>query len=187
MNRRVLLILGLGVAVVAVIAILLSMALGPESGGQDAVVESVVATPTPSPPQRIILLYAGSDGMLYPEVREVPLPAEIEARMRVVIEELLAGPTQGLRPPIPYEAELNGVFVDIEGNGYVDVTAPPEPLQGSHTELLLTYSVVDSILLNCPDLAAVQLLFSGQEVDTLTGHLDLSRPLTLNKRFVAGL
>ncbi|MCP4900482.1 MAG: GerMN domain-containing protein [bacterium] len=187
MNRRVLLILGGGVAAVALIVVLLSLAGGPSGGGEEIIVASVVATPTPAPPQRIILLFAGTDGMLYPEVREVPLPAEIEARMRVVVQELLSGPTQGLRQPIPYKAELGGVFVDIDGNGYVDLTAPPEPLHGSHTELLLTYSVVDSVLLNCPDLAAVQLLFSGREVDTLTGHLDLSRPLTLNKKFVAGL
>lgn len=187
MNRRVLLIIGGGIAVVALIALLLSVAL--RGGGEEAevITTAVVATPTPAPPQRIILLFAGRDGMLYPEVREVPLPAETEARMRVVIEELLSGPTQGLRSPIPYEANLAGIFVDIEGNGYVDLTAPPEPLQGSHTELLLTYAVVDSILLNCPDLVAVQLLFAGREVETLTGHLDLSRPLPLNKRFVAGL
>jgi hypothetical protein len=31
----------------------------------------------------------------------------------------------------------------------------------------------------------VQILFGGHEVKTLTGHVDLSRPLVLNKRFIA--
>ena len=44
---------------------------------------------------------------------------------------------------------------------------------------------VDSILLNCPELSAVQILFGGHEVETLTGHLDLSKPLVLNRRFIA--
>ena len=41
------------------------------------------------------------------------------------------------------------------------------------------------MLLNCPELVGVQILFSGEEVSTLTGHLDLSRPLRLNKRLIA--
>ncbi len=49
----------------------------------------------------------------------------------------------------------------------------------------MTYAVVNSILLNCPELDTVQLLFGGHEVKTLTGHLDLSRPLALNKGFIA--
>jgi hypothetical protein len=45
--------------------------------------------------------------------------------------------------------------------------------------------VVNSILLNTPDLVAVQVLFDGREFTTLTGHLDTSRPLVLNKRLIA--
>ena len=41
------------------------------------------------------------------------------------------------------------------------------------------YGVVDSVLLNCPELKAVQVLFGGREIETLTGHLDLSKPLAV--------
>ena len=34
-------------------------------------------------------------------------------------------------------------------------------------------------------LSARAILFGGHEVPTLTGHLDLSKPLVLNKRFIA--
>jgi hypothetical protein len=77
------------------------------------------------------------------------------------------------------------VFVDQQGNAFIDLSAPPEPLTGLSTELLLTYGIVDSVILNCPEVTAVQLLFGGHEVPTLTGHLDLSKPLVLNKRFIA--
>jgi len=87
---------------------------------------------------------------------------------------------------VPYAASLDGVFLDEQGNAYVDLSAPPEPLGGSSTELLLAYGVVDSIILNCPEVKAVQILFGGREVATLAGHLDFSRPLALNKRFIAG-
>jgi hypothetical protein len=86
---------------------------------------------------------------------------------------------------IPYQAELNAVFVDENANAFVDLTAPPSPLQGSNVELLLIYGVVDSVILNCPEVSAVQVLFGGREIPTLTGHLDLSKPLVLNKRFIA--
>jgi hypothetical protein len=86
---------------------------------------------------------------------------------------------------VPWPAELNAVFIDGEGTAFIDLTAPPEPVNGSQIELLLAYGLVDSILLNCPTLGSVQILFGGHEAPTLTGHLDLSRPLTLNKDFIA--
>jgi germination protein M len=108
-------------------------------------------------------------------------------RIQIVMRELLAGPATSahLAPVVPYEASLKAVFVDQDGNAFVDLTAPPEPLAGSSTELLLAYGVVNSIILNCPEVSAVQILFGGHEITTLTGHLDLSKPLVLNKRFIA--
>jgi hypothetical protein len=144
-----------------------------------------IATPTPAPPQRIVLLFAGSDGRLQPELREVPLPAEVHERARVVVNELLAGPTGELTAVVPYEAQVEGVYIGGQGVVFIDLTPPPEPLQGSHIELMLVYGVVNSVLLNCPELTAVQLLFGGTGIPTLTGHLDLSRPLVLNKRLIA--
>jgi hypothetical protein len=142
-------------------------------------------TPTPAPEQRVMLLFAGPDGLLHPELRNVPLPAEVHERVRMVVLEVLAGPTGDLQPVVPWPAELNAVFIDHGGTAFIDITAPPEPVAGSHIELLLAYGLVDSILLNCPSLTAVQILFGGHEIPTLTGHLDLSKPLVLNKRFIA--
>jgi germination protein M len=185
MSFRVLLIVLAAVALVAVLGWLLL-------GGERPIVRRDVVTPardlptpTPAPEQQVVLLFIGGDGRLHPELRSVPLPSELDERVRVVVRELLLGPTSMLAPVIPYPAEVNAVFVDSEGNAYVDLTAPPAPLDGSHTELMLVYGVVDSVLLNCPQLRAVQILFGGHEVPTLTGHLDLSRPLVLNKRFIA--
>lgn len=156
----------------------------PEARQQGAEV-AAPPTPTPAPPERVLLLFPGSDGLLHPELRTVPLPAEVDARVHTVVAELLAGsPT--FPPVVPYDAKLLDVFVDRDGHAFVDLTPPPAPLEGSCTELMLAYGVVDSVLLNCPDLKGVQLLFGGEEVTTLTGHLDLSHPLTLNKGYIAG-
>ena len=184
MSRRVVLIVAAAVVFVALIAWLLFWPGSPSGGGPTAEVETL-ATPTPAPEQRVMLLFAGPDGMLHPELRSVPLPAEVHERVRAVVTEVLAGPTGDLQPVVPWPAELHAVFVDGTGTAFIDLTAPPEPLAGSQIELLLVYGLVDSILLNCPTLGAVQILFGGHEVPTLTGHLDLSRPLVLNKKFIA--
>lgn len=185
MNRRVFWIL---VAAVVSLALLAWALFGP---GRRIVVPGEVVevdalpTPTPAPEQRVMLLFGGRDGMLHPELRSVPLPAEIHERVRMVVLEVLSGPTGELEPVVPWPAELNAVFIDHKGTAFIDLTAPPEPLTGSHTELTLAYGLVNSILLNCPELTSIQILFGGHEIPTLTGHLDLSRPLALNKRFIA--
>lgn len=183
MTRRVLWIALAAVALVAVLVWLLVALSGSRPGPGVEVVEEL-PTPTPAPEQRILLLFTSGDGLLHPELRPVPLPAETTERVRVVVGELLAGSRENRISPVPYPAELLGVFVDRSGRAYVDLTPPPEPLGGSHTELLFAYAVVDSVLFNCPELEAVQLLFGGSEVATLTGHLDLSRPLRLNKALI---
>lgn len=184
MSRRIAWIAVAALAVVGALAAVLLLS-GRTERPTDVIPVRAQPTPTPAPEQRVILLFLGADGMLHPELRSVPLPAELPARIRVVLDELLTGPSSALASALPYAATIGPVFVDGHGTAFVDLTAPPGPLDGSHTELMLAYAVVDSVLLNCPELRAVQLLFDGHEVDTLTGHLDLSRPLVLNKRFIA--
>jgi hypothetical protein len=186
MNRRTLII---GLVAVGAALLLGWLLLG---GGRsltrriDVTPMDELPTPTPAPEQSIVLLFTGSDGRLHPELRPVPLPEEVDERVRVVMSELLRGPSGDLFPVVPYPAEVKAVFIDDLGRAYIDLTAPPDTLEGSHTELMLVYGIVDSVLLNCPELHAVQVLFGGSEIPTLTGHLDLSRPLALNKRFIAG-
>ncbi len=186
MNWRIALIALAGVLAIALLVWLLT-AGGPKAQRPQTQDALELPTPTPAPEQRVILLFTGRDGFLHPELRSVPLPDEVDQRIRVVMRELLAGPSAGspLAPVVPYVANLEGVFVDDHGNAFVDLTPPPEPLGGSSTELLMAYGIVDSIILNCPEVSAVQILLGGHEVPTLTGHLDLSKPLVLNKRFIA--
>ncbi len=190
MNTRVLLVLIGTVAAVLVLVWLLSSGGEPEIAIERAP-PAVDNDPTPAPAvapapgQSIVLLFAGNDGMLHPELREVALPSDVHERASLVIRELLAGPSGNLHPVVPFPAELNSLYLDDQGRAFVDLTTPPQGLEGSQIELMLAYGIVNSVLLNCPELTAVQLLFGGSEVPTLTGHLDLSRPLVLNKRLIA--
>ncbi len=183
MNVRLIVILLAGLAIGALLAWLLVAGSSQVVPVVDVVPAEPPPTPTPAPEQRITLFFAGDDGLLHPEIRTVPLPEETTARIRIVFAELLAGPQGSLQPVLPYPAELQTVFVSPDGQAYIDITGPPEPLGGSATELMLIYGVVNSILLNT-EVIAVQVLFDGTERATLTGHLDLSRPLVLNKHFI---
>ncbi len=184
MKTRLIVIVLAGLAIGALLAWLLVTGSRQAAPLEDTLVVKAAPTPTPAPPQRITLLFLGKDDLLHPEIRTVPLPEETAARIRVVFSELLAGPRGGLHPVLPYPAELRTVFIAQDGRAFLDLTGPPEPLTGSSTELAMVYGIVDSILLNT-EVTAVQILFDGSEVTTLTGHLDLSRPLVLNKRFIA--
>jgi Sporulation and spore germination len=182
MNRRVGLI---AVALASLVVILYLVLRSGGGGGGEAVAPGVLPTPTPAPEQKVMLLFLGRDGLLHPELHMVSLPAETDERVRAVVHEILAGPTGPLLPVVPYEAQLLDVFIDADGHAFVDLSPPDHRLEGSNTELVLAYGIVDSILLNCPDLVGVQILFGGHEVPTLTGHLDLSAPLGLNKGLIA--
>ncbi len=184
MNRRAVLV----VAALVILAGLVWWALQPGRTRIEAPAapEPALPTPTPAPETRVMLLFPGSDGRLHPVLRTVALPAELEERARVVVRELLAGTArQDLLPAVPWPAELLEVFVDGQGTIYVDLTGPAEPLSGSNVELMTTYAIVNSVLLNCPGLHRLQILLDGREVPTLTGHLDLSRPLPVNKAFIS--
>jgi Sporulation and spore germination len=143
--------------------------------------------PAPTPvPASLVLFFPGDDAMLHREARDVPeLPAAIPARIKLVMEELVAGSRQGFAPAVPWGATVQAVFLDRDGNAWVDLTPPPaDAVSGTDGELDLAYATVDSIAANCPGVRRVQLLFGGQQIATF-GHLDLSRPLAPNAELVA--
>ena len=45
---------------------------------------------------------------------------------------------------------------------------------------MTVFSVVNSLVLNMPDVDAVKILIDGREETTLVGHVDLRYPLTAN-------
>jgi len=143
------------------------------------------AAPTPIP-GHLVLFFPGDDTLLHREAREVPeLPTGSAARVRLVLEELMAGSRDGNASVFPWAAGVQAVFVDREGNAYVDLSPPPpDAIAGTETELALAYATTNSVVANCPGVEKLQLLFGGQQVATL-GHLDFSRPLAPKLDLVA--
>lgn len=135
------------------------------------------------------LYFPGSGGRLYAERREVAAVGRIEGQITVLINELLQGPEgSGLYPPLPSGVEVAGVHLLADGVAYIDLT-PPEDAGalswGSKREILAVYSLVDSIILNFPEVEAVILLWNGRQQPTFAGHLDTTRPLVANRALLA--
>lgn len=129
----------------------------------------------------LVLFFVGEQGQLRREPREVAeLPGGTQARVRLVLDELLGGSRSGLASPMPWAVSVQTVFADREGHVFIDLSPPPQPaIAGTSAELAFVYSIVNSVVANCPGVAGVQLLFGGREVSTL-GNIDLRRPLSPN-------
>ena len=70
----------------------------------------------------------------------------------------------------------------------VDLEMPGEsahPDWGSRQEMLAVYSLVDTVLLNLPDIKAVTLLRNGQQPKTFAGHIDTTHPLVADRNLLA--
>lgn len=169
----------------AAVAALVTLDCRPREPRPAAAPAVEAAAPTPVP-TRVFLFFPGDDTLLHREVRDVPdLAASGTSRIRAVVEELVAGSQSGLAPALPWAATVDAVFVDRGGNAFVDFSPPPEGVvQGSDTEVMLAYAVINSVVANCTGIERVQLLFGGREVPTL-GHLDLSHPLPARPQLVA--
>jgi germination protein M len=134
--------------------------------------------------EEVRLVFPDQGGWLRLETRPMMLPAESQARAREVLAALLEGPhASGLIAPFPQGVELADVFVDPQGVAYVDFQSAElahPPGSGSRLELLRVYSIADTVLLNVEGVRGVVLLWNGVQRPTLAGHVDLTRPLTLD-------
>ena len=127
------------------------------------------------------LYFPAAGGGLRVELRELQVTAAPKDRIRKVVEALLAGPrTPGLARCFPPGVTLGSVQLGGDGVAYVDLRWPdhPDPPAGGSTEeIQRVYSIVDSVVLNVPQVSRVALLWNGVQRETFSGHLDLSRPL----------
>lgn len=133
---------------------------------------------TPPPVEKITLFFVSEDtNKLAGEAREI-VPAGRDLKM-VVLEELIKGPENPvLGKTIPEDVKVLGVTVDKNGLAVVDFSREllTSHWGGSLGEIMTVYSVVNTLAL-LPDIEQVKFLVEGKEIETLTGHLDISEPI----------
>jgi len=101
---------------------------------------------------------------------------------QTIIEALIQGPREGLMRTIPPATALHSLYVTPDGTAYVDITATIKDAHpgGIHSEQMTIFSIVNSLILNIPEIDAVKILIDGSESMTLAGHIDLRFPFKAN-------
>jgi hypothetical protein len=141
--------------------------------------EAPLADPQVSADREVVLFFSreGTTG-LYPERRRIIVTASLTEQARQVIEELIRGPRRVLNiAVIPKQTKVRQIYLDREGNTYVDFSAQMMKGHpgGSESEAATLYAVVNSLTYNFPEIRSVQILIDGEERETLAGHIDLAR------------
>ena len=101
---------------------------------------------------------------------------------RALIEALIEGPQKELMRTLPEATKIRAIFMLTDETVCVDldeVIRDQHP-GGSQTELLTIYSIVNTLVLNLPDIDQVKFLVGGREATTLAGHVDLQFPFSAN-------
>ena len=136
-----------------------------------------------APLPEIHLYFADAQqGVLKAENRilsESAYPAETGRR---IIEQLIRGPQSRLTKTIPPHARLKSFYLAFDGTAYVNWDAEIRNGHpgGALMEMLTVFSIVDSLVLNVPEIHRVELLIDGSEIDTLAGHIDVRQPIKAN-------
>jgi len=131
------------------------------------------------PTQKITLFFLSEDdALLHAEEREIPATSSVVEAARRAINELLQGSQEGLISPFPSQVQLRELFISEEGIAYVDFSREISEAQpyGATSEMLAIYSIVNTLTYNFKEIKKVFLLVEGRERETLSGHVDLSRP-----------
>jgi len=148
--------------------------------------ETAITPPSvPAAPQSVgfvtvsLFFATQSQNGLVKEGRDIGPCEELSFCLEEILEELINGPQGELSPVLPITGMFNSV--KLEGNT-VRVDFAQELLDGlpggSSSELYAAYAIVNSICFNYPQVQQVVFTLDGKPLDTLKGHLDVSRPLT---------
>jgi spore germination protein GerM len=119
---------------------------------------------------------------LIAEERSLKHPENPAFFAKSIVEALIKGPQLGLVRTMPKSTKIRAIYVTQDGICYVDLTstiADQHP-GGIKSELLMVYSIVNSVVLNVPEVEAVKILINGSESKTLAGHVDLQVPVKAN-------
>ena len=103
-----------------------------------------------------------------------------------IIDALIKGPKKDYMRTIPIGTALRAFYITSTGTAFVDLTqnARDNHPGGSNSEMLTVYSIVNSLVLNIPEVKSVKLLIEGRESMTLAGHVDIRFPFKANMLLV---
>ena len=125
--------------------------------------------------------------LLDPESLEVkPINVEVRLghepidRLKSIVDTLIKETPTNYRNPIPRGTVLNEVFIDTQKTVYLDFShhLTDGHIGGTTAEYITISAILNTVFDNFPDeIRHIQILVEGQEIETLTGHVNLSAPM----------
>ncbi|HSP06111.1 MAG TPA: GerMN domain-containing protein [Acidobacteriota bacterium] len=146
---------------------------------QSASHPSTETAPTERRINAILFFNEKDSTLLATENHFVPYRETLRDQAFEVMKEMVKGPNSELASTLPDGTQVRELFITHDGTAYVDFSAElaANHVGGSLAEINTVYAIVNTLTLNFPKIKRVQILVDDHAVDTLTGHLDLSRPL----------
>lgn len=116
------------------------------------------------------------------EERAVEKHDDVIGRARTLIRELIEGPKGDLVQTIPADTKLLALYVNDQGTAYVDFDRAVRDKHpgGVLCETFTIFSIVNTLVLNIPEIEAVKIIVDGGEAETLAGHVDIRSPFRAN-------
>ena len=143
---------------------------------------AVLSDPVELGSRSISLYFSRNDGQGFVrETRTIAVARRRDVEVEIVLAQLLAGPrSEAALHVFPNNSRLRQAFYDEEHRLlYLDfndaIVTNLNP--GSSIELAVMGSLMRTLAADFPEIERVQILVDGLEVETLGGHLDLTRPL----------
>lgn len=138
--------------------------------------------------REVDLFFADSAGRRLALERREITGSGLEGHIRATLEELIKGPSGENRVrTLPETTQLRAIFVR-DKTVWVDLggSIVEEHPGGAWTEVLTTYSIINTITENFLEIDRVHILVDGREKGTLAGHVDISTPLPGRVQLLAG-
>lgn len=135
----------------------------------------------------VVLYFSDEEGeYLLGEKREIVKKGSMKEEAKEVVEELTRGSKKKLIPTLPAQTKVLALDIDERGVARVSFNGALTRYHpgGSSAEIMTVYSVVNSLTFNFPQIKQVQILIEGREIDSITGHLSLSKPIPPNPGLV---
>ncbi len=149
----------------------------------------VAEAAAPLRPIRVQVYFPSADGSEFvAEPRDIFDTVSPTDRAKQILSDLISGPEgQDALPAMLRGVRLRQVYVLDDGTAYADFSSELRDLSGGGTaqELMTVYAIVNSLALNVPEIRRVGILIDGEEIETLSGHLDLRRPLAPRTDLIA--
>ena len=145
--------------------------------------QSAGSTAEPERTMQLVVYHATKDAMyLVPETHKVP----VNSRPARTAMELLQGGPQNpeLVGVMPAGTKIRNLTIK-EHIAYVDFNDNLIKRNGggSASEILLVGAIVNT-LTQFPDIQQVQILVNGKKIETISGHMDTSEPLSRSEKII---